>query len=95
MREDRTRLLWKFRCNEQQQQNDAVSVALEDIVSDEFHKMKRRDEVLWEYESSPLTTSPEQYQEILLEMQKIFYEDLKSQPQGKQATHSQLYANHI
>jgi len=83
VREDRTRLLWKFRCNEQQR-DDTLKCALEDIVSDEFHKMKRRDEVLWEYEGPPLTTCPDQYEEILLEMQRIFYEDLKSQPQGKQ-----------
>ncbi|XP_014500217.1 RPA-interacting protein A isoform X1 [Vigna radiata var. radiata] len=80
VRENRTRLLWKFRCNEQQQ-DDTLKCALEDIVSDEFHKMKRRDEVLWEYEGPPLTTCPDQYEEILLEMQRIFYEDLKSQPQ--------------
>ncbi|QCE16928.1 uncharacterized protein LOC114163082 isoform X4 [Vigna unguiculata] len=80
VREDRTRLLWKFRCNEQQR-DDTLKCALEDIVSDEFHKMKRRDEVLWEYEGPPLTTCPDQYEEILLEMQRIFYEDLKSQPQ--------------
>ncbi|BAT77446.1 uncharacterized protein HKW66_Vig0092320 [Vigna angularis] len=80
VRENRTRLLWKFRCNEQQQ-DDTLKCALEDIVFDEFHKMKRRDEVLWEYEGPPLTTCPDQYEEILLEMQRIFYEDLKSQPQ--------------
>ncbi|KAK7409750.1 hypothetical protein VNO78_00038 [Psophocarpus tetragonolobus] len=74
VRDDRTRLLWKFRCN---QHEDIVKSALQDIVSDEFNKMKHNDEVLWEYEGPPYQG---ECQDILLEMQRIFYEDLKSQP---------------
>ncbi|XP_029129568.1 uncharacterized protein LOC109810201 isoform X2 [Cajanus cajan] len=74
VREDRTRLLWKFRCN---QQEDIVKSAFQDIVSDEFDKIKHTDELLWEYEGPSHTT---ECQDILLEMQRIFYEDLKSQP---------------
>ncbi|TKY75514.1 RPA-interacting protein A [Spatholobus suberectus] len=77
VREDRTRLLWKFRCN---QQEDVVKSAFQDIVSDEFNKMKNTDELLWEYEGPPDTTYQGECEDILLEMQRIFYEDLKSQP---------------
>ncbi|CAJ1972959.1 unnamed protein product [Sphenostylis stenocarpa] len=82
VREDRTRLLWKFRLNEQQQQqqqDDTVKSAFKDIVSHEFDKMKT-DELLWEYEGPPDTAYHDEYEEILLEMERIFYEDLKSQP---------------
>ncbi|KAL5189294.1 RPA-interacting protein A [Glycine soja] len=54
VREDRTRLLWKFRCS--QQEEDIVKCAFQDIVSDEFNKMKHTDEMLWEYEGPPDTT---------------------------------------
>ncbi|KHN19987.1 RPA-interacting protein A [Glycine soja] len=74
VREDRTRLLWKFRYN-QQEEEDIVKCAFQDIVSDELNKIKRTDELLWEYEG------PHQgeCQDILLEMQRIFYQDLNSQ----------------
>ncbi|KAG5147099.1 hypothetical protein JHK82_013980 [Glycine max] len=49
VREDRTRLLWKFRYN-QQEEEDIVKCAFQDIVSDELNKIKRTDELLWEYE---------------------------------------------
>lgn len=77
VREDRTRLLWKFRCN---QHDDIVKSALEDIVSDEFYKMKHTDDLLWDYEGPPDTTYKGECEDILLEMQRIFYQDLNSQP---------------
>ncbi|KAK7351940.1 hypothetical protein VNO77_11727 [Canavalia gladiata] len=72
VREDRTRLLWKLRSNNQQQDIHIF----QDIVSDEFNKMNT-DDLLWE---DPLTSYQGECQDILLEMQRIFYEDLKSQP---------------
>lgn len=79
VRDDRTRLLWKFRCN---QHHDFVKSAFQDIVSDEFNKIKHTDELLWDYDGPPDTDSTYkgECQDILLEMQRIFYQDLNSQP---------------
>ncbi|KAK7310548.1 hypothetical protein RJT34_08118 [Clitoria ternatea] len=73
LRDDRTRLLWKFRCNQQEDDVNMVKSAFQDIVSDEFRKIKASHDDLWDYE-------PSQCQDILIEMQTIFYQDLKSQP---------------
>ncbi|XP_057436670.1 uncharacterized protein LOC130729065 isoform X1 [Lotus japonicus] len=70
------------------EREDIVRAAFEDIVSDEFNKMSHShsqsqmdDDLLWEYEGPPPhTTYQGDCQDILLEMQRIFYEDLKSQP---------------
>lgn len=66
-----------------------MKCAFQDIVSDELNKIKRTDELLWEYEG------PHQgeCQDILLEMQRIFYQDLNSQSpiQGKLLPHLILY----
>ncbi|RDX73658.1 RPA-interacting protein, partial [Mucuna pruriens] len=89
VRDDRTRLLWKFRRNQQVGlipnlncylwQEDIVKSAFHDIVSDEFNKMKQSDELLWEYEGLPDTTYQGECEDIMLEMQRIFYQDLNSQ----------------
>ncbi|XP_027356436.1 uncharacterized protein LOC113865858 [Abrus precatorius] len=79
VREDRNRLLWKLRCNQRQKEHHIVTSAFEDIVSDEFDKING-DDVLWEEYEGPHTTYEVECQDILLEMQRIFYEDLKSQP---------------
>jgi len=70
-----------------------VKCAFQDIVSDEFNKMKHTDEMLWEYEGPPDTTYQGECQDILLEMQRIFYQDLNSQSpiQGKLLPHLILY----
>ncbi|KAJ1411716.1 RPA-interacting protein, central domain [Sesbania bispinosa] len=94
VREDRTRLLWKMRSpsSPSSNQQDIVRSAFKDIVSDEFNKMKHSSslhdipisdshmgDLLWDYEGPHTTYQGEDCQDILLEMQRIFYEDLKSQ----------------
>jgi len=87
VRQDRTRLLWKCRLDSSRPELDIV---LRDIVSDELNKMNNDDpikdddkDVLWDDDKVPHTTY--QYQEgdcedILLEMQNLFYQDLNSPP---------------
>ncbi|KAF7836752.1 RPA-interacting protein isoform X2 [Senna tora] len=94
VREDRTRLLWKMRLPDSHLVKDMVKSAFQDIVSDELRKMKDSslhnmikvptsdsefDDLLWEYNGVHNTYEGE-CEEILLEMQRIFYEDLKVEP---------------
>ncbi|XP_004500720.1 uncharacterized protein [Cicer arietinum] len=83
VRQDRTRLLWKFRLSSPSlnHHQDLLDTAFRDIVSDEFHKIIKNDDddLLWD-DQVPHTTYQGDCQEILLEMQRIFYEDLKFQP---------------
>ncbi|WMV46360.1 hypothetical protein MTR67_039745 [Solanum verrucosum] len=91
VREDRSRLLWKLRFANNQPHKDLVKSSLEDIVSDEIQKFKHSyqsetfdnykfslslDDAIWQYDGLH-----EAYQgdcdEMLLEMQRIFYEDLR------------------
>ncbi|PHT38133.1 hypothetical protein CQW23_21706 [Capsicum baccatum] len=91
VREDRSRLLWKLRCTNDQPHKDLIKSSLEDIVSNEIQKFKHSyhsesfgnsksslapDDTIWEYHGIH-----EAYQgdceEMLLEMQRIFYEDLR------------------
>lgn len=73
---------------------DIVKSAFQDIVSDELKKMKdssshnmievptsdsERDKKLWEYNGFHDTYQGD-CEEILLEMQRIFYEDLEVEP---------------
>lgn len=98
VREDRTRLLWKMRlpadrtCTEK----EFTKSAFQDIVSDELKKIRdlsssetkvtgslssNADDMIWEYNG--LHTAYEgECEEILLEMQRIFYEDLMTEPLG-------------
>ncbi|XP_054795281.1 uncharacterized protein LOC129300722 isoform X2 [Prosopis cineraria] len=77
-----------------QNQEDIIRSALQDIVSDELKKMKELsfynpsknptsdselDDILWEYDGVH-TTYQGECEEMLLEMQRIFYEDLKAEP---------------
>ncbi|XP_061372418.1 uncharacterized protein LOC133314904 [Gastrolobium bilobum] len=91
VRDDRNRLLWKVRSQSSNQHQDIVTTAFQDIVSDELNKIKHSsihnipisdsemDDLLWDYQG--LHTSYQgECQEILLEMQRIFYENLKSEP---------------
>ncbi|KAK4370320.1 hypothetical protein RND71_009795 [Anisodus tanguticus] len=90
VREDRSRRLWKLRLSNDQPHKDLIKSSLEDIVSDEIQKFKHSyqsesfdnskfslapDDTIWEYNGLH-----EAYQgdceEMLLEMQRIFYEDL-------------------
>ncbi|KAL5066545.1 hypothetical protein RYX36_028282 [Vicia faba] len=88
VRKDRTRLLWKCRLSSSPSQNlhqDQLDIEFRDIVSDEFHKIIKHDnddeddDLLWDDPSPHTTYQGDDCQEILLEMQRIFYEDLESQ----------------
>ncbi|GMI69182.1 hypothetical protein like AT4G12760 [Hibiscus trionum] len=100
VREDRTRLLWKMRLPAAQSLNhkEYMTSAFQDIVSDELKKIKdssRSDSLersnsvsetsdeLWEYNGLQDAYQGE-CEEILLEMQRIFYEDLRREPEGKE-----------
>ncbi|XP_060202987.1 uncharacterized protein LOC132631430 [Lycium barbarum] len=99
VREDRSRLVWKLRlANHQPHHQDLIKSSLEDIVSDEIQKFKHSyqsesfdnskfslalDDTVWEYNGLH-----EAYQgdceEMLLEMQRIFYEDLRMEETKEQ-----------
>ncbi|KAK8717839.1 hypothetical protein V6N13_045092 [Hibiscus sabdariffa] len=100
VREDRTRLLWKMRlpAAESFNQKEFMTSAFQDIVSDELKKIKdssisdslerpnsvsEASDELWEYNGLQDAYQGE-CEEILLEMQRIFYEDLRSEPEGKE-----------
>lgn len=95
VREDRARLLWKMRSKSDQDstEKELVKSAFQDIVSDELRKIKDSssgedistvaDDMLWEYDGLH-TAYQGDCEEILLEMQRIFYEDLKSDPKGRE-----------
>ncbi|XP_038703456.1 uncharacterized protein LOC119999779 isoform X2 [Tripterygium wilfordii] len=94
VRNDRSRLLWKMRLPTAQPLNhkDFMRSAFQDIVSDELEKIKDSsapdnlkisetnpevNDVLWEYGGLHDAYQGE-CEDILLEMQRIFYEDLKA-----------------
>ncbi|KAK6163920.1 hypothetical protein DH2020_000784 [Rehmannia glutinosa] len=94
VREDRTRLLWKLRLPEAKISNheDIIKSTLQDIVSDELRKIKgaspdgsstpilgtATDDMIWEYDGLH-TAYQGDCEEMLLEMQRIFYEDLRTE----------------
>ncbi|KAK1353958.1 RPA-interacting protein B [Heracleum sosnowskyi] len=87
IRDDRTRLLWKMRNNNininhssssHQEESTFLQSALQDIVSDELTKINNNRDLLWEYDG--LHSQPE-CEDILLEMQNIFYQDLQTTQQ--------------
>ncbi|XVF21219.1 hypothetical protein REPUB_Repub12eG0071900 [Reevesia pubescens] len=95
VREDRTRLLWKMRLPAAQSLNhkEFIKSAFQNIVSDELKKIKdeslessntvsKETDELWEYNGLQGAHQGE-CEEILLEMQRIFYEDLCKEPAGK------------
>ncbi|XP_074358145.1 uncharacterized protein LOC141697584 isoform X2 [Apium graveolens] len=83
IRDDRNRLLWKMRTSLPNNNNNHssssfthqestfIQSALQGIVSDELTKLNH--DLLWEYDG--LHSQPE-CEDILLEMQNIFYQDL-------------------
>jgi len=95
VREDRTRLLWKLRISDCQSsdQKEIINCAFQDIVSDELKKIEDSsrnlsgnktltedcDDILWEYEEGLKGVYEGDSEEILLEMQQIFYKDLLSE----------------
>ncbi|KAM7264580.1 hypothetical protein ACFE04_002263 [Oxalis oulophora] len=82
LREDRSRLLWKLRTPNE----NFISSAFRDIVSDELEKINNAsaspsapqvdDDILWKYDGLHHTYQGD-CEEILIEMQRIFYEDLQ------------------
>ncbi|XP_021907354.1 uncharacterized protein LOC110821731 isoform X2 [Carica papaya] len=100
VREDRTSLLWKMRSPTSQSldHKDLIKSAFQNIVSDELKKIKdsslaecleiststpHTDDMLWEYDGLHSAHEGE-CEEILLEMQRIFYEDLGAEPTRKE-----------
>lgn len=80
VREERTRLLWKLRHSdcESSDQKEIINSAFQDIVSDELKKIEDSHDILWEYEG-PEDAYEGDSEEILLEMQHMFYNDLISE----------------
>uniref|UniRef100_A0A7N0UTU2 RPA-interacting protein n=1 Tax=Kalanchoe fedtschenkoi TaxID=63787 RepID=A0A7N0UTU2_KALFE len=81
VRQDRMRLLWKLRLSSlpsSANPKEVIQSAFQEIVTDELEKMRDIDD-LWEYDGLHDTYQGE-CEEILLEMQKVFYEDLRVQP---------------
>ncbi|WJX36326.1 hypothetical protein P8452_24218 [Trifolium repens] len=88
VREDRTRLLWKCRSSSSPPTShnfhqDHLDIAFRDIVSHEFHQIIKHhnhndddddDDLLWN-DQAPHTTYQDDCQEILLQMQEIFYQE--------------------
>ncbi|XP_011080588.1 RPA-interacting protein B [Sesamum indicum] len=101
VRQDRTRLLWKLRLSEAQNQSanheDFIKSTLQDIVSDELKKIKgtsldessspvlgtSTDDMIWEYDGLH-TAYQGDCEEMLLEMQRLFYEDLRTEKTRKE-----------
>ncbi|XP_071717243.1 uncharacterized protein [Rutidosis leptorrhynchoides] len=92
VRADRGRLLWKMRLpdtkDDFRRHEELIKSRFQDIVSDELRKIKdtptetsfeNNDDMLWEYDGFHAAYQGD-CEEILIEMQKIFYEDLKSEP---------------
>ncbi|KAK1412700.1 hypothetical protein QVD17_34159 [Tagetes erecta] len=95
VRADRNRLLWKMRLPDSKDHSprheELIKSTFQDILSDELRKMKETpkncsetiDDMLWEYDGLHEAYQGE-CEEIMLEMQKIFYEDLESEETGNE-----------
>lgn len=77
VRQDRNRLLWKCRLSSDDSSRPQLDIVLRDIVSDELNKINNNDDndLLWNGPSKEGDC-----QDILLEMQNLFYQDLNSHP---------------
>ncbi|KAL3716407.1 hypothetical protein ACJRO7_008066 [Eucalyptus globulus] len=101
VREDRGRLLWKMRLPDSEPctSQEYIKSAFRDIVSDELKKIKstsvadslktvhgthEQADMLWEYDGLHNAYQGD-CEEILLEMQRIFYEDLDSEQNRKES----------
>lgn len=103
VKEDRNKLLWNFRSpvDQSHTEKEFIKSAFKDIVSDELKKIKDQlsgasevpsslsgeDDVLWEYDGLH-TADKGECEEILLEMQRIFYEDIRLEQSQKEAKRS-------
>ncbi|KAF9620699.1 hypothetical protein IFM89_013999 [Coptis chinensis] len=84
IREDRNKLLWKMRAPSQPSHKEVMELTFRDIVTDELKRIKDSsfpvfvdDDVLWEYDGLQKTEG--ECEEILIEMQRIFYKDLRTE----------------
>ncbi|KAL2935670.1 RPA-interacting protein B [Bienertia sinuspersici] len=102
VKEDRTRLLWNFRSpvHQSSTQKEFIKSAFKDIVSAELQKLNQQsgasevpsslskeDDDLWEYDGLH-TADRAECEEILLEMQRLFYEDIRLELNQKEAERS-------
>ncbi|KAG2627451.1 uncharacterized protein LOC120698669 [Panicum virgatum] len=90
VKKDRINLLWKIRGQGPLLANDMKKVesAVRNIISDEIEKLKQSNEgqedqemdVIWEYQG-PQAAKPAvtESQDILLEMERLLYEDLREE----------------
>ncbi|KAK9282116.1 hypothetical protein L1049_005028 [Liquidambar formosana] len=101
VREDRRRLLWKMRLptDQSMKHKEFIKSAFQDIVSDELKKIKdsslsensktsnyalEDDDTLWEFDGLHNAFQGE-CEEIMLEMQRIFYEDFRAKPTRRES----------
>lgn len=90
VKQDRINLLWKNRAQGRLPANDMKKVdsAVRNIISDEIEKLKQSNEgkedqgtdMLWEYQGPQAAKPAEnESEEILLEMERLLYEDLREE----------------
>ncbi|KAL3531015.1 hypothetical protein ACH5RR_010337 [Cinchona calisaya] len=96
VRKDRNRLLWKLRLSDLKDQSVHHRSAFRDIFSDELKSIKdfspdpnvvpdaAVDDAIWQYDGLH-TAYQGDCEEILLEMQRIFYEDLRMDEPRKES----------
>ncbi|GAB2282370.1 hypothetical protein Dimus_016916 [Dionaea muscipula] len=105
VKEDRARLLWTVRLplDRSHDEKEVIKSAFQDIVADELKKLDKfsddldiptsntlMDDELWEY-NGPQKVYEGEHEEILLEMQRIFYEDLKAEEAGREQESSTVW----
>ncbi|KAL5232096.1 hypothetical protein ABZP36_030872 [Zizania latifolia] len=90
VKEERVHLLWKNRTHGPLPSNDMVKVksSVRDIISDELEKLKNYEDgkedqqadMIWEYQE-PQAPKPDEAEneDILLEMERLLYEDLREE----------------
>jgi hypothetical protein len=94
VRQDRSRLLWKCRLSSDDDDDSSSSrpeldIVLRDIVSDELNKINDNDnDLLWNDDDDLKAAYDYEgdCQDILLEMQNLFYQDLNSHPPSPHTT---------
>ncbi|XP_059659942.1 uncharacterized protein LOC132306542 [Cornus florida] len=108
VRENRASLLWKLRLPETKDQSPSdkefIKSTFQDIVSDELKKIKdyslislgtstalEANDAIWEYDGTH-TAYQGECEEILLEMQRIFYEDIGMEPSRRESeNHTRIW----
>lgn len=103
VQEERARLLWNCRLDRSRNEKVLVKSALDAIVTDELKKLDKSlddhvipnsntvaDDKLWEYDG-PENVFEGEREEILLEMQRIFYDDLKADEAGRERESSLVW----